>query len=75
LDVVVVVRIELTLRPHLSSCRLPPRELRRVTRQRDARHEDALERSVIAVALVVEVFATLQFLAAAKASAGRPQVA
>jgi len=49
--------------------------LRRVTRQRDARHEDALERSVIAVALVVEVFATLQFLAAAKASAGRPQVA
>jgi hypothetical protein len=49
--------------------------LRRVTRQRDARHEDALERSVIAVALVVEVFATLQFLAAGKASAGRPQVA
>jgi hypothetical protein len=30
---------------------------------------------VIAVALVVEVFATLQFLAAGKASAGRPQVA
>jgi len=30
---------------------------------------------VIVVALVVEVFATLQFLAAGKASGGRPQVA